>query len=117
MKPKTLAVSFHSGLDEFIDNLDDLSTHGSARKTEEESIFNTTPPRPTTTTLGLDSLQSENLHNRSRLGLRNSATEHQKANNSKFLSALEKDLDYLLQIGKPRPPHVGGLRVALVTMV
>jgi hypothetical protein len=53
------------------------------------------------TTLGSDPLQSENLHNRSQLGLRNSATEHQEANNSESLSALEKDLDYLLQIGKP----------------
>jgi hypothetical protein len=41
------------------------------------------------------------LHSRSRLGSRNSATEHQEANNSESLSALEKDLDYLLQIGKP----------------
>jgi hypothetical protein len=65
MKPKTLAVSFHSELDEFVDNLDDLSTHGSARKTEEESIFNVPPPRAATTTLGSDSLQSENLRNRS----------------------------------------------------
>jgi hypothetical protein len=31
MKQKSLAASFHSDLDEFIDNLDDLSTHGSAR--------------------------------------------------------------------------------------
>jgi hypothetical protein len=53
------------------------------------------------TTLGSDPLQSENLHNRSQLGLRNSATEHQEANNSESLSAFEKDLDFLLQIGKP----------------
>jgi hypothetical protein len=101
MKPKTLAASFHRELDEFVDNLNNLSTHGSARKTEEESVFNTTLLRAATTTLGSDSLQSENLRNRSRLGLRNSATEHQEANNFESLSALEKDLDYLLQIGKP----------------
>jgi hypothetical protein len=101
MKPKTLAASFHSELDEFVDNLDDLLTHGFARKIEEESVFNTTPSRSATTTLGSDSLQSEDLHSRSRLGSRNSATEHQEANNSESLSALEKDLDYLLQIGKP----------------
>jgi hypothetical protein len=65
MKPKTLAVSFHSELDVFIDNLNDLSTHGSARKTEEDSVFNVTPPRAATTTLGSDSLQYENLRNRS----------------------------------------------------
>jgi hypothetical protein len=40
------------------------------------------------------------LRNRLRLGLRNSATEHQEANNSESFSALEKDLDYLLRIGK-----------------
>jgi hypothetical protein len=101
MKLKTLAVSFHSELDEFVDNLDDLLTHGSARKIEEESVFNTTPPHAATTTLGSDSLQSEDLHNRSRLGPRNLATELQEANNSESLSALEKNLDFLLQIGKP----------------
>jgi hypothetical protein len=101
MKPKTLIASFHSELDEFVDNLDDLSTHGSARKIEEEPIFNAIPPRAAMTTLGSDPLQSENLRNRSRLSLRNSATEHQEANNSESLSALEKDLDYLLRIGKP----------------
>jgi hypothetical protein len=76
MKPKTLAASFHSELDEFVDNLDDLSTHGSARKTQEEPVFNVTPSRAATTTQGSDPLQSENLRNRSRLDLRNSATEH-----------------------------------------
>jgi hypothetical protein len=101
MKPKILAASFHSDLDEFIDNLDDLLTHRFATKTEEESVFNATPPRAATTMLRSDPLQSDNLHNRSRLGLRNSATEHQEANNSESLSALEKDLDYLLQIRKP----------------
>jgi hypothetical protein len=75
MKPKTLTASFHSELDEFVDNLDNLLTHGSARKIEEESVFNATPPRAATTTLGSDSLQSEDLRSRSRLGPCNSATE------------------------------------------
>jgi hypothetical protein len=101
MKPKTLTACFHSDLDEFVDNLDDSSTHGSATKTEKESVFNVTLPRAATTMLRSDPLQSENLRNRSRLGLRNSATEHQEANNSKSLSPLEKDLDFLLRIGKP----------------
>jgi hypothetical protein len=61
MKLKTLAASFHSELDEFVDNLDNLLTHGSAWKIEEESVFNATPPRAATTTLGSDSLQSEDL--------------------------------------------------------
>jgi hypothetical protein len=102
MKPKTLAASFHSEFDEFVDNLDDLLTHGPARKIEEESIFNATSPRAATTTLGSDSLRSEDLCSRSRLGPRNSATEPQEANNSESLSALEKYLDFLLQIGKPK---------------
>jgi hypothetical protein len=61
MKPKSLAANFHSRLDEFVDNLDGLSTHGSARKTEEESVFKTTPPGAATTSLGSDSFQSEDL--------------------------------------------------------
>jgi hypothetical protein len=101
MKLKTLAASFLNELDEFIDNLDDLLTHGSARKIEEESIFNATPPRAATTMLKSDSLQSEDLRSRSRLGPRNSAIEPQEANNSESLSVLEKNLDFLLQIGKP----------------
>jgi hypothetical protein len=96
MKPKTLAVSFHSDLDEFVDNLDDLSTHGSAMRTEEESVLNATLSNVATTLL-----RFEDLHSRSRLCLRNSATNHQEANDSESLSALEKDLDYLLRIGKP----------------
>jgi hypothetical protein len=63
MKPKILTASFHSDLDEFIDNLDDLSIHGSATKIEEESVFNATLPRAAATTLGSDPLQSENLLN------------------------------------------------------
>jgi hypothetical protein len=101
MKPKTLAASFHSNLREFVDNLDDLPAHGSARKTVEESIGNATPPNAATTLLMLDSFQSEDLRSRSRLGLRNSATNHQEANDSESRSVLEKDLDYLLRIGKP----------------
>jgi hypothetical protein len=96
MKPKTLAASFHSDLDEFVNNLDDLPAHGSARKTVEESVVSATPPITTATLLGLDSFQSEDLRSRSRLGLRNLATNHQEANDSESLSALEKDLDYLL---------------------
>jgi hypothetical protein len=101
MKLKTLAASFHSDLDKFVDNLDNLPAHGSARKTVEESVVNATPPSAATTSLGSDPLQSEDLRNRSRLGLCNSATDHQEANNYESLSALEKDLDYLLRIEKP----------------
>jgi hypothetical protein len=64
MKLKTPAASFHSDLDEFVDNLDDLSTHGSTKKTVEESVVNTTPPSAATTSLGSDPLQSKDLRNR-----------------------------------------------------
>jgi hypothetical protein len=101
MKPKTVATSFHSELNEFVDNLDDSLIHGSTTNIEEESASNVTPPRAATTTLGSDSFQSENLRSRSRLSLRNSATELQEANKFESLSVLKKDLDYLLQIGKP----------------
>jgi hypothetical protein len=101
MKPKTPAASFHSDLDEFVDNLDDLSIHGSATRTVEESAFGATPSSVATTLLGLDSFQFEDLRNRLRLGLRNLATNLQEANNSESLSTWEKDLDSLLQLGKP----------------
>jgi hypothetical protein len=65
MKLKTPAASFHSDLDEFIDNLDDLSIHGSAMRTEEESTFGATPSSATTTLHELVSFQSEDLRNRS----------------------------------------------------
>jgi hypothetical protein len=65
MKPKTLAASFRRDIDEFVDNLDDLSTHGSAMKTEEESAFDATPSSAATTLLGLDLFQSKDLRNRS----------------------------------------------------
>jgi hypothetical protein len=52
MKLKTLTASFHSDLDEFVDNLDDLSTHGSATRTEEESVYDVTPSSAATTLLG-----------------------------------------------------------------
>jgi hypothetical protein len=65
MKPKALATSFHSDLDEFVDNLDDLSTHGSTTRTEKESVLDATPSSATTTLLRLDSFQSEDLRSRS----------------------------------------------------
>jgi hypothetical protein len=75
MKPKTPATSFHSDLDKFVDNLDDLSIHGSAARTEEESAFGATPSSAATTLLGLDTFQSEVSCSRSRLDLRNFATD------------------------------------------
>jgi hypothetical protein len=65
MKPKTPTVGFHSDLDKFVDNLDDLSIHGSATRTEEESAFGVTLSSAATTLLELDSFQSEDSRSRS----------------------------------------------------
>jgi hypothetical protein len=102
MKLKTPTAGFHSDLDKFIDDLDDLSIHGSATRTEEESAFGATPSSAATTFLGLDSFQSEVSRSRSRLDLCNLATDLQEANISESLSTLEEDLDSLLQLGKPK---------------
>jgi hypothetical protein len=65
MKPKTPTAGFHSDLDKFVDNLDDLSIHGSATRTEEEFAFGVTPSSAAATLLGLDPFQSEVSHSRS----------------------------------------------------
>jgi hypothetical protein len=68
MKLKTPAAGSHSDLDKFIDNIDDLSIHGFATRTEKESAFGVTSSSAATTFLGLDSFQSvkcPGLNNRS----------------------------------------------------
>jgi hypothetical protein len=101
MKLKTPVAGSHSDLDKFVDDLDDLSILGSATRTEEESASIVTSSSAATTFLGLDSFQSEDSCSRSRLDLRNLATDLQEANISDSLSILEEDLDALLQLGKP----------------
>jgi hypothetical protein len=101
MKSKTSTAGPSSDLDKFVDDLDDLSNHSSAAKTEVESASCTTSSGAATTFLGLDSFQSKDSHNRSRLGPRNLATDLQEADISESLSTLEKDLDSLLQLGGP----------------
>jgi hypothetical protein len=96
MKPKTPTVGPHSDLDKFVDDRDALPIHGSAMRTEEESASGATSSSAATTFLGLDSFQSKDSCSRSRLGLRNLATDLQEANISESLSTLENDL------------HVGG---------
>jgi hypothetical protein len=86
MKLKTPAAVSQSDLDKFVDDLDDLSIHGSAMRIEEESASGAT-------FLGLDLFQSKDSRSRSRLGLRDLATDLQEANTSESLSTLEKDLD------------------------
>jgi hypothetical protein len=101
MKPKTPVAGSHNDLDKFFDDLDDFSIHGSATRTEEESASGVTSSSAATTFLRLDSFQSEDSRSQSRLGLRNLATNLQEANISESISTLEKDLDSLLQLGKP----------------
>jgi hypothetical protein len=101
MKPKTPGVGLRSDLDTFVDDLDDLSIHASAARIEVESASGVTSSGAAATFLGLDSFQSKDSRSRSRLGLRNLATDLQEANISESLSTLEKDLDSLLQLGKP----------------
>jgi hypothetical protein len=88
-------------LDKFIDDLDDLSIHASAAKIKMESALGSTSFGAAVTSLGLDSFQSKDSRNRSQLGSRNPATDLQEADFSGSLSALEEDLDFLLQSGGP----------------
>jgi hypothetical protein len=101
MKQKTPTVGPHCNLDKFVDNHDDLSIHASATRIEEESTSSATSSGAATTFLGLDSFQSKDSRSRSRLGLCNLAADLQEADISESLSALEKDLDSLLQLGGP----------------
>jgi hypothetical protein len=58
-KPKTPAAGPRSDLDKFIDDLDDLSIHASATRTEVESASGATSFDAATTFLGLDLFQSK----------------------------------------------------------
>jgi hypothetical protein len=101
MKPKTPVADLRSNFDKFVDGLDNLPLHASAAQIEMESAPVSTSSGVATTSPGLDLFQSRGLHNRSQLGLCESATDLQEANVSGSLSMLEKDLDLLLQDGKP----------------
>jgi hypothetical protein len=65
MKLKTPAVFSQSDLDKFVDDLDDLSIHGSATRIKEESASNATSSGAATTFLGLDLFQSEDSRSQS----------------------------------------------------
>jgi hypothetical protein len=65
MKPKTPTAFSQSDLDKFVDDLDDLSIHGSATKIEEESASSMTSSGAATTFLGLDLFQTEDPRSRS----------------------------------------------------
>jgi hypothetical protein len=97
MKLKTPTAFSQSDLDKFVDDLDDLSIHGSTTRIKEESVSSATSSGAATTFLGLDLFQSEDSRSRSWLGQRDLATDLQEANASESLSILEEDLDSLLQ--------------------
>jgi hypothetical protein len=101
MKPKTAAADSCSDLDKFVDGLNNLPLHASATRIEMKPAPSSTSPSIAATSLGLDSFQSRDLHSRSQLGSCKPATDFQEANVSGSLSMLEKDLDFLLQDGKP----------------
>jgi hypothetical protein len=101
MRPKTFAVDPRSDLDKFIDGLDNLPLYASATQIKMESSPGSTSSSVAATSLGLDLFQSRDLHSRSQLGSCKPATDLQEADVSGSLSMLEKDLDLLLQDGKP----------------
>jgi hypothetical protein len=59
IKLKTAATGSHSDLDKFVDDLDDLSIHGSVTRTEEEFASSATSSSVATTFLRFDSFQSD----------------------------------------------------------
>jgi hypothetical protein len=59
MKPKTSMAGPRSDLDKFVDDLDDLSNHASAARTEVESASGATSSGAATTFLSLDSFNSK----------------------------------------------------------
>jgi hypothetical protein len=101
MRPKTFVADPRSGLDKFVDELYNLPLHTSAAQIEMESAPGSTSSGVATTSPGLDLFQSRDPHSRSQLGSCKPATDLQEANISGSLSMLEKDLDLLLQDGKP----------------
>jgi hypothetical protein len=104
MRPKTFTTDPHSDLDKLVDDLDDLSTNASATKIEVESAPGSTSSSVAAISLGLDSFQSKDSCNRSRLD-----SDLQDANVSGSLSMLEKDLDFLLQVGRPEATACRGV--------
>jgi hypothetical protein len=101
MRPKTSAADSCSDINRFVDGLDNLPLHASVTRIEMESSASSTSSSVAATSPGLDSFQSRDLHSRSQLSSCKPATDLQEANVSGSLSMYEKDLDFLLQDGKP----------------
>jgi hypothetical protein len=92
MKPEAPTAGQHSGLDKFINNLDETLLPDLAREIEEESIFNVTSTHAAPELFRSDMIRSEDLRTRFPFGLRDTATVYQKAMRFETLSALEEDL-------------------------
>jgi hypothetical protein len=101
MTPKTVAADPRSGLDKFVNELDNLPPHTSAAQIEEKSTPSSTSSGAATTSPGLDLFQSRDLHGRLQLNPCELATDLQEAGEFGSLSMLEKDLDLLLRDGNP----------------
>jgi hypothetical protein len=79
IKPKASAASQRSGLDEFIDNLDEMLLPDLAREFQEESVFYATSIHATLGLLRSNLIRSEDLHTRLLFGPCNTTTLYQKA--------------------------------------
>lgn len=79
MKPKALAATHCSDLDEFVDGLDEMLLPVLAREIEEQFVFNTTPTRAAPEILGSASAQSDKQHVQFPFGFWNSAIDYQEA--------------------------------------
>jgi hypothetical protein len=117
MKPKTPAAGSHSDFDKFVDDLDDLSILGSATRIKEESASIATSPSAATTFLGLDLFQSKDSRSRSRLGLRDLATDLRRPISPSPSPHWRRTWTLYSNLESLKPPHVGGLRVVLVPTV
>jgi hypothetical protein len=117
MRPKTSAADPRSDLDKFIDGLDNLSLHASATKIEAEAAPGSTSSSVAATSPGLDLFQSRDQHSRSQFGSCKPASDLQEVDISGSLSMLEKDLDFLLQDGKPEATACRGLQVVLAPVI
>ncbi|RLN03008.1 hypothetical protein C2845_PM13G02960 [Panicum miliaceum] len=101
-KLEARAATPSNTLNDFVDNLDDIAgmlLPDLAREIEKLSVFDVTPTRAAPGFPGLDSTPSGGQRDRLPFGLRNTATVYQEATKSEFYSALEKDLDELLELG------------------
>jgi hypothetical protein len=110
MMPKTFAVDPRSGLDKFVDEIDNLPLHTSVAQIEMESAPSSTSSGVATASPGLDLFQSRDPRGRTQLEPCKLAIDLQEANVSGSLSMSEKDLDLLLQDGNP---EATACRVAL----